>query len=90
MPVDRPVETPEVEPKESNLTISVLKAGANQADWLKEIDATGEIIYGYEVVVNDDGAAFDRDAAFRWQDGKLTVSNPKPSKVDESKTPALD
>ncbi len=51
VPVDRPVETPEVEPMESSLKISVLKAGADQADWLKEIDATGEIIYGYEIVV---------------------------------------
>jgi uncharacterized protein (TIGR03067 family) len=51
VPDNRPVETPKVEPIASNLTISVLKAGANQADWLKEIDATGEIIYGYEVVV---------------------------------------
>jgi hypothetical protein len=39
------------EPIASNLTISVLKAGADQADWLKAIDTTGEIIYGYEVVV---------------------------------------
>ncbi len=51
VPVDRPVVTPEVEPMESSLKISVLKAGADQADWLKEIDATGEIIYGYEIVV---------------------------------------
>ena len=51
VPVDRPVETPEVEPKTSSLKISILKAGADQADWLKEIDATGEIIYGYEIFV---------------------------------------
>jgi uncharacterized protein (TIGR03067 family) len=50
VPVNRP-ETPEVEPMESSLKISVLKAGADQAEWLKEIDATDEIIYGYEVVV---------------------------------------
>ena len=53
VPVNRPVETPEVEPMESSLKISILKAGENQADWLKEIDATGEIIYGYEVVVKN-------------------------------------
>jgi hypothetical protein len=51
VPDDRAVATPEVEPMESSLKISVLKAGADQADWLKEIDATGEIIYGYEIVV---------------------------------------
>jgi hypothetical protein len=37
----------------------------------------------------NDGDAFDRDAAFRWQDGKLTpLPNTKPSIVAEDKRPS--